>query len=326
MPVETIPKVVRTSLFCPAAIAFLILMTTQGAATVLLSSVSQDSLSVGDRIRFSVTILSPKSSQITPPATDNGFGQFVVKEWASDKSEKKNADSLSYSYVLTTYSTECCTIPSLSFIQTAGNKTDTLKTQPVPIRVVLVPPQTSNDTGLIRDIKGPQRVGTPSLAWLWLLLAAIFIITAILILRRFWKKKGSPAAIVPPKPPYEEAIEALRLLEEKQYVAKGMIREYVFGLSDIIKRYIERRFNVNAAEFTTEEMLDWIRVSPLEPSQHRSLEWFFSTADPVKFAKWTPDTDTVKRFGIDMRAFVDQTKPQETQNGKKQPEAGHAPQ
>ena len=37
-------------------------------------------------------------------------------------------------------------------------------------------------------------------------------------------------------------MEALSLLDGKTYLAKGMIREYVFELSDIFKRYIERRF------------------------------------------------------------------------------------
>ena len=317
----------RGHTFFPSFMLFLILPVLENTtATVVMSSISQDSLFVGDRVHFNVTMLVPKGSQVVPPATDNGFGQFIVKEWASDKSEKKSADSLSFNYILTTYSTERCTIPSLPYLQTTGSKTDTLRTDAYPMRVVFVPPSTSQDTAVIRDIKGLERVGTPSRAWMWILLAAVIIGIIIYFLRRFRKKKSMPAVIVPPKPPYEEAVEALRQLEAKQYLAKGMIREYVFELSDIIKRYIERRFLISAAEFTTEEMLEWIRVSPLEPSQRRSLEWFFSTADPVKFAKWMPDSDTSERFGVDMRAFVEQTKPVDPPAGKKQPEAGNATQ
>jgi hypothetical protein len=316
----------RRCLF-PALPLFFFLTTFRpdAGATVLLSSVSQDSLFVGDRIRLSVTMLVPKGSQVAPPATDNGFGAFVVKEWVSDKSEKKNADSLSFNYILTTYSAEPCTIPSLSFVQTTGLTTDTLRTDVFPMRVALVPPPSAQDTAGIRDIKGLETVGKPSLVWLWIMLGILGLALALLFLRRFWKKQGAAAPIAPPKPPYEEAIEALRALEEKQYIANGMIREYVFGLSDIVKRYIERRFTVNAAEFTTGEILDWIQLSPLEPPQRKACEWFFSTADPVKFAKWTPDTATVRRFGADMRTFIEQTKPAAAQPGKVQPEPGHAP-
>jgi hypothetical protein len=312
---------IRAVILLPIISVFCTLASFQTQATVLLSSISQDSLSVGDRIHLNVTILAPKGGQVVPPPTDNGFGQFLVKEWTSDKSEKKNADSLSFNYILTTYSTERCTIPSLPYVQTVGNKTDTLRTEAMPMRVVLVAAASPQDTALIRDIKGIEQVGTPSLLWLWLLLAAGVVAAAVTLVRRFRKKKSPLGAVtLPLKPPYEEAIEALRLLDEKQYLVKGMIREYVFELSDIVKRYIERRFDTNAAEFTTEEMLDWIRISPLDTSLRRTLDWFFSTADPVKFAKWRPDTDTVSRLGTDVRAFLEQTKPV-PQTEKKQPEA-----
>jgi hypothetical protein len=320
-------KFMHGRILFPALTLFFMLTFSRPDATVLFSSVSQDSLFVGDRIHFGVIMLVPKGSQVAPPATDNGFGQFVVKEWTSDKSEKKSADSLSFNYILTTYSAERCTIPSLPFVQTTGSKTDTLRTEAFPMRVVLVPPPSAKDTAVIRDIKGIESVGTPSLLWLWLLAAALVLVLAFILLRRFRTKKTVTVPVVPPKPPYEEAIEAIRLLEEKQYVARGMIREYAFELSDIVKHYIERRYSVNAAEFTTEEMIGWVRVSPLEPAQRKTCEWFFSTTDPVKFAKWLPDSDTVSRFGADMRSFIEATRPVETQQGaKKQAEVANAPQ
>jgi hypothetical protein len=128
----------------------------------------------------------------------------------------------------------------------------------------------------------------------------------------------------PFKPPYEEAMEALDRLEAKHYVAKGMIREYAFELSEIAKRYIKRRFEVQAAEFTTEELLDWAKRSPLQPAERKTAEWFFSTTDPVKFAKWLPDNDTVYRFGADIRSFVEKTRPQASQAGQKTQEGTHA--
>jgi hypothetical protein len=88
-----------------------------------------------------------------------------------------------------------------------------------------------------------------------------------------------------------------------------MIREYVFELSEILKRYSERRFGVNAAEFTTEEMLAWLAVSKLEKEQRFAMEWFYRAADPVKFAKYLPDQGTVDRFGVEARAFIEATKP-----------------
>jgi hypothetical protein len=289
--------------------------------STIVSSVSQDSLYIGDRIHLGVVLMVPRASQVVPPATENGFGKFAVKEWASDKTEKKNADSLTFHYIITTYSAENCTIPALDFILAKEGGADTLHTLPVPMRLILV---FSPDTASIKDLKPQQSVGKPSLAWLWIVLALTAGAAAFLLIRKYLPKQGKVLRAPPPKPPYDEAMEALATLEAKQYIAKGMIREYAFELSEIVKRYLERRFDVHAAEFTTEEMLDWIKLSPLDPDCRKSVEWFFSTTDPVKFAKWLPDNDTVNRFGPGMRSFIEKTRPQSAPIVKKEADSSAA--
>jgi len=276
------------------------------SGSTILSAVSQDTLYIGDRVHFGVVLLVPKASQVVPPSTENGFGKFAVKEWTSDKVEKKNADSLTFHYIITTYSAENCTLPAVDFIVPKDAGAETLRTQPVPMRLILV---SSPDTASIKDLKPQQTVGKPSLLWLWINIAAAAAAAAFFLVRHYFPKKGKIVKAQPPRPAYEEAMEALAALEAKQYIAKGLIREYAFELSDIVKRYIERRFAVNAAEFTTEEMLDWIKVSPLDSDCRKNAEWFFFTTDPVKFAKHLPDSDTVYRFGPSMRDFFEKTKP-----------------
>jgi hypothetical protein len=174
-----------------------------------------------------------------------------------------------------------------------------------------------SDSADIRDLKPQQRAGKPSLLWLWIILSLIAAGTAVYLALMWWRKtrKGPPPP--PPKPPYDEAVEALAALEAQQYLQKGMIREHVFALSDIFKRYIGRRFETNAEEYTTEEMLAWVASASLETAQRRKLEWFFTETDPVKFAKHIPDRETIMRFGEEVRTFLAQTRPRpqsETKN------------
>jgi hypothetical protein len=295
-----------------------LLLAGVARATVFTATVSQDSISVGDRILFEAIAIVPKGAAVMPPDVGTSFGKFVVKEWNSDKVEKKSADSLAFKYILSFYEIEQCTIPPVPFIQTLAGKSDTFYSKPFPIRLVLV--RNADTTGAqptIKDLKPQQIAGSPSFAWLWVVLGAGALAVAVYFSRRFLKKRGKAAPSIPPKPPFEEAIEALRLLEEKGFLSKGMIREHVFGLSDILKRYIERRFDVNAAEFTTEEMLEWIMASPLQPADKKIAEWFFSTTDPVKFAKMHPDIDTLRRFGHEVRQFLEQTRPGAQTQGEK---------
>jgi hypothetical protein len=277
--------------------------TVPGA--VIFSSVNTHELSVGDRVHFSVSIMVPKGALIVPPDLSSGIGSIAVKEWNSRKFEQEKADSMVFEYAITTYMPEPCTIPSLPYVLESAGKYDTLVTEPVPLTVISMGTADSAD---IMDLKPQQTAGKRPFLWLWLLGAAVIIAAALIALRCYLRKKQAPI-VVPPKPPYDEAMEALTALRAKQYLQKGLIREFVFELSDILKRYIERRFDINAAEFTTEEMLAWLSVSPLEKSQRTTLEWFFRTSDPVKFAKYLPDQETIERFELEARGFIEATRP-----------------
>jgi hypothetical protein len=286
----------------------LIMLTLFQAAdsAVIYSTVNQRELSVGDRVYFTVTAMVPKGAAVVPPDPASSFGSLVVKEWNSKKSQLAKADSISFDYVVTTYKAENCTIPSLSYMVENGPDHDTLRTESIPLVVV---PLCRTDSADIMDLKAQQVTGKQPLLWLWLLLAAVMLTVTVIAIRFFLRKLKKAPPTPPPIPPYEEALRALAALDAKQYPLKGMIREYAFELSEILKRYIERRFGTNAAEFTTEEMLAWLGISPLDKELKASMEWFFRAADPVKFAKFLPDRNIVGRFGVEARGFVEATKP-----------------
>jgi hypothetical protein len=269
--------------------------------------VSRDSLTIGDRIQLTVSILTPAGARIDPPSTDEGLGQFVVKQWDTDTKQRDGSDSLIFRYVITTYTTGRCSIPSLPFTLTHEGQSDTLRTEPIPVHVVSVIPPT--DSASLRDLKPPFSAGRRSLLWLWLLLGAAGIVAAIAGGRHLWRRARKPAPPPPPPPPYEEAVEALRRLESRDYPAKGMAREFVFELSEIIKRYAGRRFDVNAPEFTTDELLEWVESSQLEHKERGILEWLFKTAHPVKFARLVPERSTLERMGEETWTFLESTRP-----------------
>jgi hypothetical protein len=275
-------------------------------AAVIYSTLSQRELSVGDRILYTVTVLAPKGTPVVPPDPAAGFGALAVKGWNSRKSELAQADSITFEYALTTYKAENCTIPPLPFVLEKGDSSDTLMTESVPLTVI---PLCTSDSADIMDLKPQQTTGKRPLLWLWLLLGTAAAAAAALAARQYIIKRRKPPPPPPPKPPYDEAVEALAALEAKQYLMKGMIREHVFELSEILKRYLERRFAVNAAEFTTEEMCAWIGIASLDKEIRIPLEWFFRAADPVKFAKFLPDRDTIDRFGREVRGIIEATKP-----------------
>jgi hypothetical protein len=296
-------------------------ITFLSQADTLSPSVSQDSFFIGDRITYSVAVRVPHGASLIPPAVDNGFGQFSIKGISVDTGKSSSADTFRIHYTLATYTVEQCTIPSQHFYIAHDSVTDTLPTKEVVLRYVPLP---GKDTGEIRDLKPQQVVGKPPLLWLWILLAVALGAGAWYAGKRWVHRRTTQAeSAISLKPPYEEAMDALTALEAKNYYAQGKIREYVFELSELLKRYITRRFEVNATELTTEEILDWIRTSAMYAEPRRIADWFFVTTDPIKFAKWVPDNATFLKFGADIRAFLELTKPLPEVPGKK-PEADNA--
>jgi hypothetical protein len=277
------------------------------------TSVDRTSFTLGDPIHFRVMMQLPKDVQCVPPEPEKLFGNLKVREWNINRSPKESNDSVFADYILACYVPENCTIPSLPFYIQSKASTDTVFTDQHTIQFmsVITPPAAgSKDSSVdIKDLKPQQIAGNPPKFWLWITIilgsVAVLAAVALYLSKKFQKKEIIP----PPIPPYEEAIIALGVLHGKRLLEKGLIREYVFELSEIFKRYIERRFSTNASEFTTEEMVAWAGASGLDKKLKSSLEWFFRTTDPVKFARIVPDSDTVNRFSNEVTNFLESTRP-----------------
>lgn len=171
---------------------------------------------------------------------------------------------------------------------------------------------------ILKDIKGPLSAGRRFGTW-WLI--AVIAAAAALALRRFLDKKKVPdesAAVLEPAD-----VIALRELDElarKDYVHKGMIKEYFVEVSLIVRRYLERRFNVHAPEMTTEEFLyDAGTNASLEEAHKGLLADFLRCCDLVKFARYSPEAAEIQKAFDSAKRFVEQTRVAEAKQGPPQP-------
>jgi hypothetical protein len=161
----------------------------------------------------------------------------------------------------------------------------------------------------IRDVKPP--VALPSDFFLLVLILLILIgIGAIwlirFLLRKKRKKKAAPAPALPPWAIAYERLESLRL---EDLPGKGRTKEYYTRLSDIVRRYIEDRFDIHAPEMTTEEFLFSLRnSSKMNPKQKEALQGFLNCCDMVKFARYSSNHQEMEQSFSLARRLVDETK------------------
>jgi hypothetical protein len=135
----------------------------------------------------------------------------------------------------------------------------------------------------IRDIRGPIHIPYP---WLWVVYLLIGLVALALIYGgyRLWKKRAKQ---VPVKLPHEIALE--RLEKARHLISENKANEFSVEVSDVVRIYIEARFQVAAAHRTTEEFLhDLLKnaQSPLAPYS-TSLQEFLTHCDLAKFARWS---------------------------------------
>jgi hypothetical protein len=166
----------------------------------------------------------------------------------------------------------------------------------------------------IHGIKGPVEIPS-SYAWLlWVLAGIAAAVAAWFLWRKFRQRKlaPKPVAIIPP---HRKAKDRLRNAEEL------LSDPYAFCslVSQVIREYLEDRFDLHAPERTTEEFLSEMRSSSaLHPAHKGLLEDFLERCDLVKFARFEPSQSELKALLDAALRFIDETAPVATA-GESQP-------
>jgi hypothetical protein len=161
-----------------------------------------------------------------------------------------------------------------------------------------IPAQKIKVNGVIDDSQGPPQMKEDTRAlptrqywrlWpVWLLAAVLVAVGAVLLFRR---RRQLAIAGPPPKPrlpPFDEALLRLQQLEDENLVARGEKQVFYFRLSEIIRDFIGRRYEFEALEMTSDELLHMVLQRPTPGLDYDKLVDFTRQSDLVKFAKTTP--------------------------------------
>ncbi len=171
---------------------------------------------------------------------------------------------------------------------------DTMETRAMLLTVNSVEVDT---TAAIKDIKEIYEVPYGWMDWLrenwpWVAggVAATAAIAAVVIMliRRARRPKQAVVAAEPEKPLHVRTLLALEEVDKKKLWQQGLVKEHHSAVTDILRGYIEERFQVPALESTTDDLLSILRMSSMGAGQREQLANLLRMADMVKFAKWTP--------------------------------------
>ena len=295
-------------------------------ALIVSATLDSTTLFIGDQTDLHLRAIGEAGEQVTMPVLDKELipGVEIVDRTIVDTLSLKDG-RVQYDQYLTVTSFEDSLfyIAPLPFV----NGDDTVWSDGLTLNVVQPFEMDTTDMA-ITDIKGVYKA--PVWWWgifRWVLLAVLlagvgvagyYLITYLQ--RRKLEEAGNEVVTEPSRPAEEVALEKLDAIKEKKIWQQGQVKEYYTQLTDVVREYIARRFEVSSVEQTSDETLRDIRPLLSERKDlYDQLRKMLTLADLVKFAKWSTTPDENELSLRNAYTFVKETTIKSLEDGAEAP-------
>jgi hypothetical protein len=181
---------------------------------------------------------------------------------------------------------------------------------PVPLKIVSLLPKDAQEQKLA-DIRPPVPVGVAPVVWatpvfLFGIATAIglALALALLSLRRRRREEAVRRLSAPEAPPDTEALQALAALARSGLLARHEYRPFYIRLTEVAKRYLERRLEAPVLEMTTAETVAFLRAHRHGGDLLPVVRDLAEAADRIKFARGQGLAEEAERHLAAVRALV----------------------
>lgn len=280
------------------------------------SSVDSTQIWIGQQteVHFKITQRTPKRVQSPIFSGSIIDGLELVQQVKVDSTTSPDGHLVvKQSYMITSFYDSLYLIPAFPFVI----DNDTVWSNPMSLKVIQ-PFVIDTASMQFADIKAVLKPDFNLGFWLkalipWLL-GLIFITGLIFLIVYLIKnrKKEEPVVVVPRESAHLIALKQLDDLKQEKPWLQGRFKEYHTTLTDILREYIERIYEIPAPEMTSEELMSYLSTLKEEnKNAWQALRQILQLADLVKFAKWIPATDENELSLSNAVVFVNETKVEE---------------
>jgi hypothetical protein len=184
-----------------------------------------------------------------------------------------------------------------------------LETESIHVKALATDEATQAATKLT-EIKTlpPKELAEPWTRWVIVsaVAASVATLAILLIARRMRRQSQEPVIVLAAHEWFDRQLAALL---GDDLIPKGLIQEFHYRISDILRGYIERRFHVHAREMTTEEFLAAAgRDNRFGAVAAADLNNFLTACDMVKYARHTPGPQQADALVRTAGEFVNRTR------------------
>ena len=280
-------------------------------AIVVSASIDSTMLMLGDQTAMHLEVTHDATEQVVLPTWGEQLqdGIEIVEKGKIDTTTLPDGRvQLKQDLMLTSFKDSLFAIEPLVAI--SGN--DSFWADPIALNVIQ--PFEVDSTNAITDIKDIEKAPI----WWWGILRWVLLVVGLLLLvdlgfwlwkkyDKFRQKEEEPVDPELLRPADEVALEKLDEIKAQKIWKDGKVKEYQTELTDVVREYIGRRFEVHSTEKTSDETLR--EMKPLiDKDLYGRLSKMLQLADLVKFAKWHTTPDENESALTTAYDFVNETK------------------
>ena len=282
------------------------------AAQSVESRISSMQMLVGEQVTLTVTAHAKDTARVEFPRALLLPNDIEVLEAIEEPAVSEGNGMMRHqcTYVLTSFADTVYPLPPVP-VRISGKE---YPTKQLALQVYTVDVDTTN----FEKYNGPKDVQNLPMSWtkdewskaLWLsFLAVVLILLGFYLYSRLRSNKPIIAhiRIIKHVPPHQKAMKAIDEIKSERMVTSEDPKAYYTRLTDTLRQYINERYGFNAMEMTSSEIIDRLMTTD-DPKSLDELRQLFTTADLVKFAKYSTllgENDANLVSAID---FINQTK------------------
>lgn len=251
------------------------------------SSIDTTLIRIGEEIIYSIQVEIDSTAMVLFPEGQSFNPLEVIDSYDIDTTRLQDKIRLIKKYGLTQFDSGSYTLPSQRVV--INNKP--FNTDSINLEVFNVLLDTTKQK--MFHIKPAFEVEESGFDFekLFYWIVPILLIVGIIAFLFFRRRKRKKMELAKQLPPYEEAIEALKVLDHSHFLENDNSKSYYSSLTEILKRYIGREIDDAALESTSNELIDRLILHKdagsfdFDAETINKIDKILKRADLIKFAK-----------------------------------------
>ena len=284
-----------------------------------------ENLTVGDPIKLTLSVTHAADQTVILPQLESNWGDFIVHSQTAAETVTNPDGTKTTSQVIDVRLFAPGTFATPPLTITISDSSGQLSEVTAPPASLLINSVLVEGDTELRDIKPQAELPyTNLLPWIigGMLIAGVLGGAALWQRRR---KTNLAQAGIDNRLPHEAALDELERIGKLGLPESERFKEHYTLVSDCIRVYIERTFQIPVVERTTSEIRYRLKSTEIPPDVSQLFVFLLDESDLVKFSKFTPDTKSAAQLIETGRQIVTATKPVVETTSDPKEEIGRTP-